>query len=223
MMKFFDKLQQATAEQRQTLLATSVIQDALKSQLSLEQYCAFLTQAYHHVRFTVPLMMAAGANLPERLSWLQPAICEYIEEEAGHEQWILNDLKACGVDPEQVKNSRPSLPIELMVAFLFDQVRRVNPIALFGMVNVLEGTSVSVATEAADKIQQHLNLPNQAFSYLKSHGSLDISHMQHFEKLMNQVQDEKDQQDIIHCSKVVFKLYTEMYEQVPQISQQFAA
>ncbi len=31
MMKFFDKLQQATAEQRQTLLATSVIQDALKS------------------------------------------------------------------------------------------------------------------------------------------------------------------------------------------------
>ncbi|WP_273779509.1 iron-containing redox enzyme family protein [Acinetobacter sp. GSS19] len=76
-----------------------------------------------------------------------------MEEEAGHEQWILNDLKACGVDPEQVKNSRPSLPIELMVAFLFDQVRRVNPIALFGMVNVLEGTSVSVATEAADKIQ----------------------------------------------------------------------
>ena len=39
----------------------------------------------------------------ERLSWLQPAICEYIEEEAGHEQWILNDLKACGVDPEIVK------------------------------------------------------------------------------------------------------------------------
>ena len=37
-----------------------------------------------------------------------------------------------------------------MVAFLFDQVRRVNPIALFGMVNVLEGTSVSVATEAAE-------------------------------------------------------------------------
>ncbi|WP_343682832.1 iron-containing redox enzyme family protein [Acinetobacter baylyi] len=222
-MSFFQQLQQATAQERQKLFATSLIDDALNSRLSLEQYCAFLSQAYHHVRFTVPLMMAAGAQLPERLSWLQPAICEYIEEEAGHEQWILNDLKACGVDPEQVKNSRPCLPIELMVAFLFDQVKRVNPIALFGMVNVLEGTSVSVATEAAEKIQQHLNLPNQAFSYLKSHGSLDISHMQNFEKLMNMVKDEKDQQDIIHCSKVVFELYTQMYEQVPDIHLKFAA
>jgi pyrroloquinoline quinone (PQQ) biosynthesis protein C len=91
------------------------------------------------------------------------------------------------------------------------------------MVNVLEGTSVSVATEAAEKIQQHLNLPNKAFSYLKSHGSLDISHMQNFEKLMNSVTDEKDQQDIIHCSKVVFSLYTQMYEQVPALGLRFAA
>ncbi|RSB52615.1 TenA family transcriptional regulator [Acinetobacter soli] len=222
-MQFFQQLQNATAQERQKLFSTSLIEDALNSRLSLEQYCAFLSQAYHHVRFTVPLMMAAGAQLPERLSWLQPAICEYIEEEAGHEQWILNDLKACGVDPEIVKNSRPCQPIELMVAFLFDQVRRVNPIALFGMVNVLEGTSVSVATEAAEKIQQHLKLPNKAFSYLKSHGSLDISHMQNFEKLMNSVTDEKDQQDIIHCSKVVFSLYTQMYEQVPALGLRFAA
>ena len=48
------------------------------------------------VRHTVPLLMACGARLPERLEWLREAIAEYIEEEIGHQEWILNDIRACG-------------------------------------------------------------------------------------------------------------------------------
>ena len=61
--------------------------------VSLESYRAFLTQAYYHVRHTVPLMMACGARLPLRLEWLREAVCEYIEDEYGHEQWVLNDIR----------------------------------------------------------------------------------------------------------------------------------
>jgi hypothetical protein len=35
-------------------------------------------------------------------------VCEYIEEEYGHEQWILNDIKACGGDWEAVRDGRPA-------------------------------------------------------------------------------------------------------------------
>ena len=45
----------------------------------------FCSQAYHHVRQTVPLMMGMGYHLPERLRWMQPAVAEYIEEEIGHD------------------------------------------------------------------------------------------------------------------------------------------
>ena len=57
-MKFFDQLQEATREDREALYAVPVIREALSGQVGLEGYVAFLTQAYYHVRHTVPLMMA---------------------------------------------------------------------------------------------------------------------------------------------------------------------
>jgi hypothetical protein len=193
-----------------------VIREALAGQVSLEGYRAFLAQAYHHVRHTVPLMMACGARLPSRLEWLRGAVCEYIEEEYGHERWILNDIAACGGDAEAVSRSRPSLPIELMVAYLYDLIARGNPVGLFGMVNVLEGTSIALATQAAGTIRESLGLPADAFSYLSSHGALDVDHMATYRRLMDRLDDEDDQQAVIHAAKVVYRLYADMFRGLPR-------
>ncbi|CAI8932188.1 MULTISPECIES: iron-containing redox enzyme family protein [Pseudomonas] len=215
-MSFFDTLQQATHHERQTLFNLPIIRDALDGQVSLASYQAFLAQAYYHVRHTVPLMMACGARLPMRLEWLRKAVCEYIEDEYGHEAWVLNDIQACGGDPAAVRDGRPSLPIELMVSYLYDLIARDNPVGLFGMVNVLEGTSIALATHAAGSIRQHLGLPESAFSYLDSHGALDIEHMQTYRRLMDRLDDPLDQQAVIHASKVVYALYTDMFRGLPR-------
>ena len=219
-MLFFDTLQQETADERTALFSVPVIRDALAGKASLEAYVAFLTQAYHHVRHTVPLMMACGARLPARLEWLRGAVCEYIDEEYGHERWILDDIAACGGDPHQVAGGRPALPIELMVAFLYDQIARGNPVGLFGMVNVLEGTSIALATQAAGTLQSSLGLPDKAFSYLSSHGALDQDHMATYRGLMNRLDQPEDQQAVIHAAKVVYRLYTAMFEGLPRAAQQ---
>lgn len=215
-MNFFDELQAATAHERQALFSVPVIREALAGEVSLDSYRAFLTQAYYHVRHTVPLMMACGARLPHRLEWLRGAVCEYIEEEYGHEKWILNDITACGGDADEIRVGQPSLPIELMVAFLYDLIARGNPVGLFGMVNVLEGTSIALATQAASTIQQRLGLPGTAFSYLSSHGALDIGHMDTYRTLMNQLEAPEDKHAVIHASKVVYHLYTEMFRGLPR-------
>lgn len=218
-MSFFDTLQMQTAQERQALFAVPVIREALAGEVSLDNYIAFLTQAYHHVRHTVPLMMACGARLPSRLEWLRGAVCEYIDEEYGHEQWILNDINACGGDWEGVRDGHPGLPIELMVAYLYDLIARGNPVGLFGMVNVLEGTSIALATQAAGSIQSTLDLPDKAFSYLSSHGALDQDHMVTYRQLMDRLEDPADQQAVIHAAKVVYRLYTEMFQSLPRTGQ----
>ena len=218
-MSFFDTLQTQTAQERQTLFALPVIQDALAGRVSLDSYIAFLTQAYHHVRHTVALMMACGARLPSRLEWLRGAVCEYIEEEYGHEQWILNDIHACGGNWEAVRDGRPAQSIELMVAYLYDLIARGNPVGLFGMVNVLEGTSIALATQAAGTIQSTLGLPDKAFSYLSSHGALDQDHMVTYKHLMDRLDQEDDQQAVIHAAKIVYRLYTEMFQGLPRAGQ----
>lgn len=210
-MNFFDTLQQRTAEARGELLDAPIIRRALAGDIALEEYAAFLGQAYHHVRHTVPLLMATGARLPDRYGWLRGAVAEYIEEEIGHEEWILNDIAACGFDKEAVRQSRPALSTELMVSYAYDTIHRVNPLGFFGMVHVLEGTSINIADAAADRIRESLQLPKKAFSYLYSHGSLDLEHVEFFRGLMNRVEDPQDQAAIVHAARVFYRLYGDVF------------
>jgi pyrroloquinoline quinone (PQQ) biosynthesis protein C len=223
-MKFFDRLQQETQADRQYLLDAPVIKRCIGcGQFSLQEYIAFLTEAYHHVKHTVPLLMAVGSRLPMEKEKYREAIAEYIEEELGHQEWILNDIEACGVDKEFVRYGAPSAATELMVAYAYDTVMRNNPMAFFGMVYVLEGTSINLATMAADIIQQYLGLPNKAFSYLRSHGSLDQQHMVFFEQLMNSLNDVNDQEKILHAAKMFYHLYSNIFRSIDQQASALAA
>lgn len=216
-MSFHEQLAAATASERDYLLSSPIITKCMSggaTQVTRASYLAFLGQAFHHVRHTAPLLMLLGGRLPERLAWLRRAVAEYIEEEIGHEEWILNDIAAAGGDAVAVRNSRPDLPAEVMVAYAYDLVNRGNPAGFFGMVFVLEGTSVAMALNAADRIQQALALPDAAFSYLRSHGTLDQEHTRHLADLLEKMTPD-DQQEVIRCARVFFRLYAEIFRALP--------
>lgn len=210
-MKFFERLQMESAKERQILLSAPIIAKTFNGQISLDDYIAFLVQAYHHVKHTVPLLMAVGSRLPESKEWLRSAVGEYIEEEMGHQEWILNDIGNCGYDKESARCSSPSPETELMVAYAYDVVNRINPIGFFGMVHVLEGTSINLADRVADAVAAKLLLPRKAFSYLYSHGSLDQDHVQFFEGLMNRISDPEEQDLILHCCRMFYRLYGNIF------------
>ncbi|WP_150912286.1 AMP-binding protein [Marinobacter halotolerans] len=214
-MNFFERLQKDTAVARQHVSQAPVIQAIQEGRFDLDSYTWFLTQAFHHVKHTVPLMMACGGRLPERLEFVRKALVEYIDEEYGHQEWILNDLEACGVDKASVRQGLPDKSIELMVAYLYDQINRGNPAAFFGMVQVLEGTSVELATPLGQQIQQQLELPTEAFSYLYSHGALDQDHFEFFKGLMSGITRPEDQEAIIRSSNMVYRLYGDMLHSIP--------
>ena len=153
-------------------------------------------------------------RLPERHRWLKEAVLHYVDEEAGHEQWILNDIVHAGGDRAATTASQPSLATEAMVAYAYDLINRGNPAGFFGMVFVLEGTSVDLALNAADRIQAALGLPDNAFSYLRSHGTLDQEHTQHLAGLLDRMPP-SDQTDVLHAAKVFFKLYGDIFHALP--------
>lgn len=214
-MAFYDELLSATEPARAEFLAVPAIARGVRGDIPLPAYIAFLTEAYHHVKHTVPLLMACGAALPERLEWLRQAMGHYIEEEMGHQEWILNDIRACGADPEAVRHGRPGLATELMVAYAYDTIHRGNPAGFLGMVFVLEGSSVRLAHQAAHVIQSSLGLPDRAFSYLNSHGALDIKHMEFFSSLVNRLDQEPDRRMVSHCAVMFYRLYGDIFRELP--------
>lgn len=216
-MSFHDQLLRATEPERQALLGLPILHQAAQGRVSLDQYRAFLTQAYHHVRHTTPLLMACGARLGAEQEWLRDAVAEYIREELGHQEWVLDDLQATGVDRARAAASKPWLQTELMVAYAYDSIARISPLAFFGMVLVLEGTSIALATRAADQIERQLGLPRSAFSYLRSHGDLDIEHTHFFAGLMDRIEDPADQRVIIHAAKAFYRLYADIFRALQQV------
>lgn len=210
-MSNYIRLGALTERARSELQSIPVISRALRGEVAPDTYLEFLGQAYHHVRHTVPLLMAVGARLPSRHHWLQKELVHYLEEEQGHEEWILSDIGAAGGDPERVRDSAPLVETDAMVAYAYDTVMRRNPVAFFGMVHVLEGTSVALALNAAAAIQAALGLPGRAFTYLRSHGSLDQQHVGHLASIVDRLDAEIDLPAVVTCARAMYWLYGNVF------------
>lgn len=214
-MTFFEKLVQDTKKECDELYAVPLVRNGIEGKISRETYLSYLTEAYYHVRHTTPLMMLVGSKIPHEKEWLREVIADYIKEEFGHQEWILSDIKNAGGDAEAVRFGRPRIATELMVSYAYDSVSRINPLSFFGMVFVLEGTSTNLATKAGEAIMKSLGLDKSCFSYLFSHGSLDIKHMEFFKGVVNRITDKNDQEAILHMAQVMFQLFANVFRSIP--------
>ena len=214
-MTFYDELQIKTQDAREALFAIPIIQNALQGRITKTQYLAFLKEAFHHVKHTVPLLKACEAKVSDEYTWLKEGMHHYIEDETGHEEWILNDIHHAGGNKENIRQSSPHITTELMVADAYYQIYQSNPVGFLGMVFVLEGTSIAIATHAAEAMQKSLKLPEEAFTYLTSHGSLDLTHIEFFKTLVNQFTKKEDQLVVIDCANKFYSLYGNIFKHLP--------
>ena len=210
---FFTALEAATVRERLAFLAVPQVQAGLRGEISLATYLAYLAQAYHHVRHTVPLMQAARERLSHRPE-LVVARDDYIAEETGHEEWILADIAAAGGNAAAVRSSAPAPATAAMVEHAYRTIRENNPASFFGMVYVLESVSVALASRGAAAVRERLALPPEAFRYLTSHGALDQEHMRFFAGLVNGLSDHADRDAITAMAREMFGLFGGMFASI---------
>ena len=215
-MKFYDRLIKETEHDRNKFLQRKILSTVVKDGVSKELYIEYLAQAYHHVRFTCPLFERAIQLMKEPGDKaFVDAFEEYIDEEKGHEEWILNDIEFMGGNKDKVRKQDGDLPVQSMIAYMYHTINSVTPYTLLGMVHVLEGTSVNIATEAAEAIAKSMGIDTRkGFSYLMSHGKLDISHVDFFIQLVNKIEDKTIQDQIIKTAKMIYFLWGNMFDEV---------
>ncbi|MCJ2178291.1 AMP-binding protein [Novosphingobium album (ex Hu et al. 2023)] len=205
-VRFFDELEAATFRDRLRFLTIPQVRAGLAGTISRRTYIDYLRQAWHHVRHTVPLMEAARTRLLDRPDLLA-ALDDYIEEETGHEEWILADIAAAGGDADAARASDPAPATKAMVDHAYRCIREGNPASFFGMVYVLESVSVAIAQRGASAVAENLGLPPEAFTYLTSHGALDQDHMAFYAELVNGLQREEDRAAILQMAREMFGLF----------------
>jgi pyrroloquinoline quinone (PQQ) biosynthesis protein C len=213
-MSFYDQLIACTADGRRAFEVIPVVRNTMSGgAVTRGMYVDFLTQAYHHVKHTFSLLALAASRTSDPS--YQKALFSYMNEERGHDEWILDDIRAIGGDAEGVRSGFPGAACELMVAYSYFVIEHVSPFALLGSVHVLEGSSVAFAQGAANAIQTALGVrQKQGFSYLRSHGALDVEHVAFFKALVNEITDKQTQEVVIHSAKMFYKLYGDIFREL---------
>ena len=213
-MNFYTDLMTQTEDSRNRFLAIPIIRQTLEEGVSMDLYVAYLMQAYHHVKHTCNLLALAASRCGTEDRPYQDALFDYIDEEKGHDLWILDDISALGGDAERVRAGEPEIPCAVMIGYAYYAIEHISPYSLLGMVHVLEGMSVALAQSAATSIAGALDRPinDGGFQYLTSHGALDQDHVAFFEKLVKGINNQQHQQAIISTANVMYELFGGIFD-----------
>jgi pyrroloquinoline quinone (PQQ) biosynthesis protein C len=212
-MGFYDRLMAETAAERNNFRAIPIIQDVMRGGATHAMYLDFLSQAYHHVRHTFSLLALAASRTTD-LSY-QKALLSYMNEERGHDEWILDDIRALGGDAEAVRNGKAGPACQIMVGYSYYAIEHVDPYALLGSVHVLEGMSVALAGLAANSIQKSLDANGEAgFTYLRSHGALDIEHVAFFKAFVDDIVDARICEIVLDSARMFYRLYGDIFREL---------
>lgn len=145
-----------------------------------DRFPRFLVLLHQIMRASVPLMEEALHAARERMGrdptapLLASYLTTHIEEEADHDIWTLEDLKAAGFDPDAARAQAPTPELAAMVGAQYYWIRHHHPLALLGYIAILEGNPPAPAH--IDGLQARSGLPECAFRTYRLHGGLDPAH-----------------------------------------------
>lgn len=144
-------------------------------------FLSFQLELYSIVSCSVPLMRSACERAVE-LAGTDPLAAstarylkQHIEEESHHDEWLLDDIVALGMDRSSVLRSNPSANVARLVGAQYCWIRHAHPAALFGYLAVIEGNPP--LAEHLNEIQLQTGYPPDAFRCLHLHAADDIEHL----------------------------------------------
>lgn len=225
MATVYERLQNATKVERDRFMAIPLVgmllaEPAGSARPSAEDaaeiariYTRFLVDSYYHVRAAAKVYALAATRISTKDEEVRHWLLEHAFEEYGHHRWIEDDLKALKFDVSRLETSKPSVPCDCLVAYMYYIAGHENPMGTIGDTYVIEGLSQMFATQLAGNIKGMLGVPDSAVTYLAKHGAADQGHMNEVRDLINSyVRREEDYESIVQVSKVEFALYGQIVE-----------
>ena len=215
MMPFFADLVMRTDEARRGFETNSVVLDAVASGMSLERYRTLLLELYHVVWHFNPVCAAAASRVPDSHRQIRYYLYEHMHEESGHEQWVLNDLDAIGVDATQALAHTPSLHTLAMNGYNYWAADRRDPCSVLGMMYALEVIASVYGGPFSTAIRDSLLLEgDRGVSFISSHATMDAEHMASLRTILNTIADEASRDAIAESTIFNFHHFTRLFEAI---------
>ena len=205
MLPFFADLVIRTDEARRAFETNPVVLDAVAYGMSIERYRALLLELYQVVWHFNPVCAAAASRMDDAPRPVRYHLYEHMHEESGHEEWVLNDLQAVGVQRTDVAAHQPSPFTLALVGYNYWSADRRHPCSVLGMLYSLEVIASVYGGPFAAAIKESLLLEGeQGVSFIASHATMDAEHMASLRKIIDTVRDAAAKEAVVEATLMNF-------------------
>ena len=167
-------------------------------------YPLYLITMHMVVRSAVPLMEAAieqartyGSSDKLALGLIL-YLTRHIEEESGHDLWLLEDLEATGISSKDALKHMPPSQVASLVGAQYYWLRHHHPISILGHLTALE--SYHPPYGFAKRLSGLTGYPIEAFRAISRHERLDVIHKRELFELMDELPLSRETEKIMSIS-----------------------
>lgn len=167
-------------------------------------YPEYLVATHGVIRASVSLMERAlerarlAAPQDPAAAGLAAYLEHHVDEERGHDDWLLEDLVVLGRSREDVLALPPSASIAALVGAQYYWIEHYHPVALLGYIGLLEGYPPTIAD--VDALMARTGYEREAFRTLIRHAELDPLHRDDFDEMLDHLPLSPEQSAVIGLS-----------------------
>jgi pyrroloquinoline quinone (PQQ) biosynthesis protein C len=215
MLPFFADLVTRTDEDRRGFENHPVVMDAVAQGMSVERYRALLLELYHVVWHFNPVCAAAASRMSDDYQGIRHFLYEHMQEESGHETWVMNDLEAIGIAPQATREHGPSVNTLALNGYNYWAADRRHPCSVLGMLYALEVIASVYGGPFASAIREALLLDgDRGVSFIDSHATMDAKHMAELRTVLNLIKDDAARDAVAESVRVNFNHFTRIIEAI---------
>ena len=215
MLPFFADLVVRTDEARRAFETHPTVLDAVAHGMPVERYRRLLLELYSIVWHFNPVCAAAASRVTDQHREVRYHLYDHMHEEKGHEEWVLNDLSAVGVEPQAVHAHVPSVFTLALTGYNYWSADRRHPCSVLGMLYALEVIASVYGGPFASAVKESLLLEGErGVSFISSHATMDAEHMAELRLVLNTVRDDEAREAIVESATTNFHHVTRIFETV---------
>ena len=110
-------------------------------------------------------------------------LSEHIDEEQHHDETLLDDLEAIGLERSSVLERIPSREVAELVGSQYYWIHHFHPVSFLGYVAVMEGYPPT--SELIETLVARTGFPRTAFKAYLEHAELDPGHRDHLDRTLD--------------------------------------
>ena len=178
----------------------------------------FLIQTHCLMRSGLTMMAVAierARAMPE--DPVAQALADYLEihlqEELGHDLWLLDDIRTLGFEDQQVLKAQPCAASVTLIGSQYFWMMHVHPVAIMGYLILMEGYAPVAAQ--LEEIRARSGAPETAFRCLMRHAEDDPAHIADLNRVLDGMSLSQEQiQAVGMCAFAAIDGVVAMFEEL---------